>query len=219
MRNVLLTLVLAGACVLGGCNYLGFIFYLFIPEPTRTVAPEFDKLDGNVVAIIVIAEDEYVKNYDHFREQLIMVVSEELKRHLKKVRTVDAFQVVRYQKAHPQWRAVPQGELARQLGADYLLAVTVRDYTLRLPGSASLYCGHINADAEVFEAAKSPTESRVLWRSPEISVTYPADNRPLVRVGAGVSDLRHKLDSRFAVALVKKFRSYTIKIKEGPDYE
>ena len=216
MKKALLTLVVVGACLLGGCNYLGYLIYLVSPDKTRTVAPEFSRLDGNTVAVVVVADDEYVKNYDYFREQLIMIISEELKRHLKDVRTVDAFRVVRYQKAHPQWQGVGQSELARQFGADYLLMVTVRDYGLRVPGSSSLYRGRITADAELFDAAKPSAESRVLW-SPSISAAYPEDDRPLVRIGGGVGDLRHEVDSRFAVALVKKFRSY--KIKEEDDDE
>ncbi len=215
LTTVALGLVLVAAvCIQGGCNWLAYIGYLFSPDDSRTVAPAFSKLDDNTVAIIIVAPDRFVKSYDYFREQLGMVISEELKQHLDDVETVEAFAVVKYQKSHPNWAAVPQSELARILGADYLLVVTVRDYRLRPKGSASLYHGYISADAELFEATRDKTNVRVLW-CPEISVDYPKGEYPLTQFKRGLEGLRFKIDSLFAEALVKKFRYH--KVKEERD--
>ena len=208
--------VLAAACTQGGCNWLAYIGYLFSPADTRTVAPAFSKLDDNTVAIIIVAPDKFVKSYDYFREQLGMVISQELKRHLDDVETVEAFAVVKYQKTNPNWAAVPQSELARILGADYLLVVTVRDYRLRPEGSASLYHGYISADAELFEATGDKANVRVLW-SPEISVDYPKGEYPLTQFKGGLEELRFKIDSLFAEALVKQFRYHEVENEREND--
>ena len=100
--------------------------------------------------------------------------------------------------------------LARQLAADYLLVVTVRDYGLRPKGSRSLYHGHIIADAELFDGAKAKADSRVFW-SPEISTDYPKGHRPLGQIEGGLPKMREELDRRFAATLVKKFRYHKVK--------
>jgi len=209
LTHLLPVLAAAVACALGGCNYLAGLLYIFTPE-SRTVSPEFDKLDGNTVAVVVAADDRFVTGYDYFREQVSMMISEELRRHLDDVKTVEASAVVGYQKAHPQWAAMPQTELARRLGADYLLVVTVRDYSLRPKGSRSLYHGHITADAELFDGTKSQDAARVFW-SPEISADYPEGDWPLTRIEGGLEKMREELDKRFAQTLVRKFRHYKVK--------
>ena len=214
LRNVLVALMLAAACTLGGCNYLAFIGYLFSPPPTHTVAPEFKELDGNTVAIVIVAHDKFVTSYNYFREQLSMIVSEELKRHLSDVKTVEASVVVRYQKTHPQWSATPQIELARRLGADYLMLVTVREYRLRPTGSSSLYHGHVTADVEVFNGARPESKSRVFW-SPEISADYPEGDVPLGQLEGGLEKMRYELDRKFADALVRKFRYHKVKDEDN----
>lgn len=216
-------LVLAGALALvaaslGACNYVAYFGYLFSPSDDKTVAAEFSKLDGNTVVILIVAGDEYVKNHPYFREQLVMVTAKELKKHLDDVKTIDAFRVVRYQKAHPDWNAIPEPDLATHFGADYLLKVTVMDYALRMPGSATLYRGTITAEAELFDASKPLRESRVLW-SQDISAQYPEDDRPLERMSGGERELRHEIDKRFAVALVKRFRTHKVKSEPGSSFE
>ena len=213
---LLIGVLSAAACGGAGCNIIGFFGYFLAPGDYGTkVAPEFSKLDGNTVAILIVADDEYVKNYDYFREQLSMIIATELKTHLKDVKVIDTFRVVGYQKAHPDWHATEQNKLASTFGADYLLVVTVRDYGLRLPGSTNLYHARLTGDAELFDAAKPLTTSRVLW-SPEISVAYPDDDRPLTRAGSSeVGKLRREIETRFAVALVNKFRTHHVKTKEG----
>ena len=215
-RNVLPVLLLAAACILGGCNYLAFIGYLFSPDPSRTVAPEFSKLNENTVAIVIVADDKFVKSYDYFREQLSMIISEELKRHLSDVETVEASKIVTFQKTHPQWSAMPQTELARRLDANYLLLVTVRDYRLRPTGSSSLYHGHITADVEVFDGARPKSKSRVFW-SPEISADYPKGDWPLGRIEGGLEKMRYELDRKFAETLVRKFRYHKVKDEDEGD--
>jgi len=213
--RLMLTLALAlAATALGGCNIIGPILYVFAPSDDVTVGAEFNKLEGNTVAILIVAGDEYVKNYDYFREQLIMVTAKELKTHLDDVKTIDANRVVNYQKAHADWNTTPEPTLAAHFGADYLLKVTISDYALRLPGSATLYRGTITAEAELFDASKPLRESRVLW-SQDITAAYPEDDRPLARIGGGGSKLRYELDKRFAVALVRRFRTHKIKAKDG----
>ena len=217
VTHALLILALSAvACGNAGCNIVGFFGYFLAPgDYGKKVAPEFSKLDGNTVAILIVADDEYVKSYDYFREQLSMVIARELKGHLEEVKTIDTFRIVGYQKAHPEWHAMEQNKLATQFGADYLLVVTIRDYGLRMPGSATLYRARITGDAELFDASRPLTTSRVLW-SPEISVAFPQDDRPLTRAGsAEVGKLRREIETRFAVALVNKFRTHHVKTKEG----
>jgi len=217
-RRVLILALALTATSIGACNYIAYFGYLISPSDDQTVGAEFNKLDGNTVAILIVAGDEYVKSYDYFREQLAMVTAKELKEHLDDVKTIDAFRIVRYQKAHPDWNAMPEPKLAEQFGADYLLKVTVIDYALRLPGSATLYRGMITAEAELFDASKPHRESRVLW-SQDITAAYPEDDRPLARIGGGERELRHEIDKRFAVALVKRFRTHKVKTKPGSSFE
>ncbi len=215
-RALLIGVLSAAVCGNAGCNIIGYFGYLISPgDYGKKVAPEFSKLDGKTVAILIVADDEYVKSYDYFREQLSMVIARELKNHLDDVKTIDTFRVVGFQKAHPDWHAMEQNKLASTFGADYLLVVTVRDYGLRLPGSTNLYRARVTGDAELFDAGRPLATSRVLW-SPEMSVAYPEDDRPLTRAGAAeIGQLRREIETRFAIALVNKFRTHHVKTKEG----
>ena len=60
---------------LTGCSQLAFWMYLFAPEPTETVQPEFAELEGRCVAVVVYADEAIQYNYPSAAREVATRVS------------------------------------------------------------------------------------------------------------------------------------------------
>ena len=196
-------LVLLGCCpLLGGCQQTGYFLYLFAPVmPAKSVAAEYEGLAGHSVAVVVFADQQVQYEYPFARLTLSSAVAAELKAQFKDATVVDVRKVVRYQDENLYWETMDKTQLARALGADYVLLVCLTTYGTREPGSLNLYRGTIAAQPALFEASK-PEPSCQVWKG-QINVTYPPSEG-----GTPATDdrgIRQTAEKLFARQLVQKF--------------
>jgi len=199
-------LIAAAVSQLAGCSTLGYLLYLVAPNPTETVAAEFDDLDNHRVAIVIFADQQVLYEYPFVRLTLATTVSSELRRHLENVEVVDPACVIRYQDERLNWDVMEKTKLGRDLGADRVLYLALVEYTMREAGSLQLFRGRIYAEAGLYDVALDESTAR-LWDCPEIRVTYPEDS-PVGIPGDDDRGIRADTERRFAKALVEKFREH-----------
>ena len=97
-------------------------------------------------------------------------------------------------------------ELAKSLGADYMLLVTVLDFQTRRPGSQHVFQGYLSAEASVWEAAV-PESSARLWYCSDMVATWP-DDPVLGRLDGDDRQVRFMTQKRFAAQLTRKFHKH-----------
>lgn len=211
VRLLTATLV-AAAGGMAGCNYLAWPAYIITPSNTsRTVDAEFDDLEDAKVAVVVVADERLINEYQYFRAQLAGIIGKELRDRLDNITVVSPGRIVKYQDNDVSWQAVQRPALARKFGADYLLQVAILNYTLRESGSQTLYRGSILAEAALFDASLPADKARV-WRG-DIEATYPPQGHPVGRINDDLGQFRVNTERVFAKNLVKRFRSYKVKVK------
>lgn len=211
--HLIVGVLLAGVCLLVGCNLLAYPLYLIAPSKTsRTIDAEFDDLDNAKVAVVIVASERLIHEHQYFRAQLAGIVSMELRKQLDDIKTVNPSRIVKHQDNNPDWDAIDRPALAKKFGADYLLQVNMDHYALRESGSQTLYRGNITAHAALFDASLPPEKARV-WHG-VIEVMYPKEGHPVARINNTLYDFRVTTERLFAENLVKKFRSYSVKVKQ-----
>jgi len=197
---------LLGAISCGPAGYLG---YLLAPEPAaKTVPAEFSDLAKRRVAIVIFADERVQYEYPYARLTLGSVMRSEMLAHVKGATVTDPMKVCRYQDEHTNWETLAKSELAKAFNVDYVLYVSLVEYTTREPGSIRLYRGRITAECAVYKAEMPDAQGKV-WRCDPITVTYPKGDP------AGVPDdndraVREATERLLAQALVRKFYEHKV---------
>jgi hypothetical protein len=218
MRHCLLFILLGAASLAGGCGGFEWLAHLFAPPPPmKTIKAQFDGLKGKTVAIAVYAGPETLLDYQMAQLEVADAVAAELQRNVRRASVVNPLRVIRYQDEHPRWYAYPPERLCQAFAADYLLRITLREYSSRAPGSIHLARGRIAAEANLYAAAPPGAPAgalgqgpaRAVWQSEVIRAVYPPDT--LVGVPAGDDrDIRLRTAKEFAVQLVRNFHDHKV---------
>lgn len=217
MRNCLLAVLLAAGPFIPGCGCTDWLAYVFAPaSPKQTVNPDpgIPSLKKKTIAVVVFAAPEILLDYGTVQLELSDAISTELGRRISHVRTIDPRTIVRYQDENPAWDSVPPGKLCRALNTDYVLLVSVTDFSTREPGSLHLARGRLDAEASLYaESPPASAANEYLWRAESIRVVYP-EQAP---VGIAARDdfmTRANTMRAFAEKLTKRF--YKHKVPKGP---
>lgn len=135
---------------LTGCNLLALPFFIFGPEPTRE--PDLKKLaDGDKkkeVKIAILASStmemkpEFIRADRDVSQRLRTVLKASFEYNKENVKIVSPRRVEDFQNANPDWPTMDLEEVGKQLGADYLVYLEIKDLTLFEAGSRNtLYRG------------------------------------------------------------------------------
>lgn len=223
MRNTLVLLSLGLAVTLGGCGELGYIFgQLFPPDVVEEINAEFDGLPGHTVAVVVHVPDEVHYTHPTAPLEISAIVSERLKligaddKKAEVINTVSPYKINQLQNENLYWEALPKTELAKQLHADYVLYISVMEFTTREPGSQNLYRGQITAECALYDVTQKEATAEV-WRSSRMSSRFPQDGPYLY----SEDDEEIRLDTIVILAekLAKKFYDHDVPVDGRPKPE
>ncbi len=211
-KRILVIAMLALASSACGCRPLGYFLYLIAPgESGQKQKAEFDALKGHSVAVVIFADVNTQYEYPAAQMELSALIAHELGRHVKDVRVIDTRKVIRYQHENIYWDSMPKTQLGEIFGADYILFVSLLQYTTREPGSMNLSRGIISAEVSVYDTSLAEHQSRVKYW-PEISVAFPEDD-PMGRLGANEQRIRERTEKLFVDKVVKKFYDHKVSKK------
>jgi len=204
----LLMLVAAGA----GCNMLAYPLYLIAPSPPRrTVKAECDRLPEKAVAVVISASMDTLYEYPYTRHELTACIARELQDNIRKVQVIDPTRVIRYQNANVHWNTHPVTEVGRALGADYVLYISLSEFSTHEPGSINLPVGRISAATSLWDVAADPVDpAACVWRKTNVAVKVDASTGLLAW---DPSALRREMQWVFASKLTKYF--YDHKVPRG----
>ncbi len=210
--------ILLAACfvvVPAGCQPTGYLLYLVAPEgPGETVEAEFTGLENHSVAVVVYADPGVQYEYPFCRLTVATAAGSELRNRIKGIRLIEPVKVIKYQDQNTYWESMPKTQLAKALGADYVLYVTLVEYTTREPGSLDLLRGRITAQCSIYQADLAERDSAV-WRGKDIAILYPPNGPAGGSVGQDDTAIRVPTERLFAEELARKFYKHKAAKKES----
>ena len=196
------------AANLGGCRSLRFLNYLFAPNTKETVKPEYAALPGTCVAVVVYTTDKIQAEHHDIQRDVSLVVTAELKDHVKDLTVVEPQRILKYQRENLFWFEMDKTKLGKDLGAGYVLYVSLEEFSTVAPGTLQLYQGRLMAQASLFKTDLPERDSRV-WGPKEFRIVHP-EVAPSANPAESDASIRYATVTIFADQLSKKFYEYTI---------
>lgn len=143
-----------------GCNPISTAYFLFRGD--SKVKPEYALVpkDGKkevTVAILVAAQNPPMEFAAVDRELSVAIgrrLHDQTKDGKCPIKAVEMAKLDRLKAANPEWRSLSATEIGKQLGADYVLDLTLASIGLYEPGSGKLmYQGRATIEATVYDVA------------------------------------------------------------------
>ena len=136
------------------------------------VPAAYDGLEGKTCAVIVNADYATLVEHPAVVKNITANVSARIAQYVKDATVLPPATVLSWQYRTPQWRALPYGEVARELGVDRLIWIDLYEYRLNPIGNSYLWDGAAGANLGVIEAdGLAPDEfvfqKNILARFPE----------------------------------------------------
>lgn len=190
-----------------GCEGAGYGLWLFTPREKRKIDAEFGSLKNHSVAVVFYVDEKTQLDYPNIRLSLGAKVAEQFRVNIKNVEVVNPLRVARYQDENLHWDTQDKKTTAEDLKVDFLLIVSLVEYSMRVPGQVNAFQGRISAEAKLYDSILDEGDN-LLWESKEgLDVVYPKLPQYSSRAEPVI---RHKTEQIFADTLAKKFYNHTI---------
>jgi hypothetical protein len=224
MRNTRLLLCACAALLAlaaAGCN--NYVMYaLFGRQKTEKVQAEYADLRNGKLAVVVYIPPSVESDYPEAQGQLTRFVINEFGHRirngrLKNLDLVDADTVRYFQESTLNWEGMDRTEIARKLGADFLLVVSIMEFSTREYSDATdLYRGRLLASATLYDAHRPESRSAV-WPAPHHRPLDPEvypEHGPQPQMATDDGVVRVKVMSNFADKLAKRFYNHKVVIED-----
>ena len=157
MRMTLAVLPLVAA----SCNLLTPLAIMI--EPTKRVAPEFDKLPGKKVAVLVWTEPATLFDYPHTRFELATFIGDKLHAELgsreSATTVVDPRDVEDFIQKSPPAQIDPYA-VGKKFDVDYVIYLEILQFQLREPDTPQFLRGRIEASVSVHDVRAAAGSQR-----------------------------------------------------------
>jgi len=202
-------MLLTSVCVLmlltGGCGEMLYFFWPF--GRTKTIPAQFDGLKNRSVAVVVFAPESTQFEYTWAVLNLSAMTSARLRAGVKGVTTIDSQKINAYQRKNLHWAEMDRTALGKALKADFVLYISLVEFSTVEEGYVDLLRGRINGEIKVYDCSKSE-DSACVWTCENIRVTFP--KTATVRTARNEADIHSVIMAKFSEKLARKFYSYKI---------
>ncbi len=201
--------VLVALLLLAGCNLLTPL--VFLGEHKKKIMPEFDKLPGRRVAILVWTEPATLFDYPHARFELASYIWEKLSMEMaqRNLRTevVDPRDVEDFIQKDVDAQINPH-TVGRHMDADYCIYVEIIEFQIRDARQPQFLQGRIVASVSVHDIRADPDQQGRFELAP-VRTTYP-DKSPVLMSATNAVLVREATYRKFAEEVARKFYEYTV---------
>lgn len=116
------------------------------------VPAAYDGLENHTSAVIVNADYATLVEHPDVVGNVTANVAVRIRREVKGASVLPPGEVLDWQYRTPQWRAMPYGEIAKELGVERLVFIDLYEYRLNPVGNSYLWDGVAGANIGVIEA-------------------------------------------------------------------
>ena len=202
-------MLLTSVCVLmlltGGCGKFIYFFWPF--GRTKTIPAEFDGLKNRSVAVVVFANETTQFEYPWAVLNLSAMTSAMLRSGVKGLTAINAQKINAYQRKNLHWAEMDRTALGKALKADFVLYISLVEFTTVEEGYVDLLRGKINGEIKVYDCSKSEADACV-WTCENIRVSFP--KTATVRTAKNETEIHSRIMVKFSQKLARKFYSYKI---------
>jgi len=148
------TAVTATVLALGGCiaGAVGAIGQQIERGKKLDVPAAYDGIDDKTCAVIVNADYATLVEHPAVVKNITANISARIQQYVKGATVLPPATVLAWQYRTPQWRAMPYGEVAKELGVDRLVYIDLYEYRLNPTGNSYLWDGVAAGNIGVIEA-------------------------------------------------------------------
>jgi len=195
--------------LLASCNLL--IPFAVLGTHTKKIAPEFDKLAGKRVAVLVWTEPATLFDYPHVRFELATYIGDKLYAEMGQrnsgTQVVDPRDVEDYLQKNIEAQINPSA-VGRKFNADYVIYLELLEFQIRDDQSPQFLRGRINASVSVHDM-HAERESQARYELTPVHCLYPED-APVLMSATNSPLIREATYRKFAEEVARKFYEYTI---------
>jgi hypothetical protein len=205
------------SCVLGfvpllaSCNLL--TPFVVLSEHTKKVSPEFDKLAGKRVAVLVWTEPATLFDYPHVRFELATYIGDKLYAEMGQrslgTQVVDPRDVEDYLQKNIDAQIDPYA-VGRKFNADYVVYLEVLEFQIRDPQAPQFLRGRIHASVSVHDIHAEREPQRRYELTPVLCV-HPED-APVLMSATNSPLIREATYRKFAEQVARKFYEHTVEL-------
>ncbi|MBS3820343.1 MAG: hypothetical protein GVY16_06935 [Planctomycetes bacterium] len=177
MRKLLIWAAVAGLLVAVGCDAARWGAWALWGGAGKKVEAQYRLPHESTLAVMIYADREVQFDYPGVTLSLASQINERLKLYLTgsdSIKTVGARTIARYQDNNLNWDTDSKSKVAKDLGADYILLVSIPQYTTREPGQMSLYQARMIAEAKLYDA-EDPYDEPVWQSQDSFHVVHPPE--------------------------------------------
>ena len=202
-------MLLASVCVLmlltGGCGRMMYFFWPF--GRTETIHAEFEGLKGRSVAVVIFAKDNTQYEHPWAMLNLSSMTSARLRANVEDLTTIDPKKITAYQRKNLHWQAMDKTELGKTLKAEFILHISLVEFSTAEKGYVDTLRGTINGEIKLYDCSK-PEDDAMVWTCENITVQFP--KVPTVRTPKNEAAIRSEILTQFSDKLAKKFYTHDV---------
>jgi hypothetical protein len=142
------SMLASGGCIAGA---IGAIGQQIERGKKLDVPAAYDGLENNTVAVVVNADYATLVEHPGVVGNITANVSARIYQYVKDATVLPTATVLNWQYRTPQWRALPYGEVAKELGVKRLVYIDLYEYRLNPTGNSYLWDGVAGANVGVIE--------------------------------------------------------------------
>lgn len=191
------------------CNWLTPL--IFVGEHKKRILPEFDKLAGRRVAVLVWTEPATLFDYPYARLELATYLADKLQTETTQRQmgtdVVSPRDVEEFLQKTPGADVDPYA-VGRRFKADYVIFVEVVRFQIRDPQQPQFVQGQLEAGVSVHDMQADPGQTRRIELAP-VTCTYPPD-QPLLLSRVNAPVVREETYRVFAELVARKFYEYSV---------
>jgi hypothetical protein len=203
--------LLAFSLFLCGCNLM--VPFAFVGDPKKRVLPEFDKLPGKRVAILVWTDPATLFDYPYARIEIATYIADKLSYEMAQrkrgTQVVDPRDLEDFLQKNAAARVNPW-EVGRHFNADYVIYIEVLEFQIRSPDEPQFLRGRVEAAVAVHDTGERSREADRFTLTP-VRTVYP-DNTPVMLTATNAPLVREATYRAFAEQVARKFYEYDVSL-------
>ena len=187
---------------------------VLIGDYRKKVTPEFDKLAGKRVAILVWTEPATLFDYPHARFELATYIGDKLFGEMAQrdlgTQVVDPRDVEDFLQKNLDAQIDPYA-IGRQFDADYVVYLEILKFQIRDPQQPQFLRGRIDAAVSVHEIRPDDRTQR-RFELTQVQCTHP-ENTPVLISATNSPLVREATYHKFAEQVARKFYEHTVDLR------
>lgn len=197
--------------LIASCNLLTPL--VFIGDHKKKVSPEFDKLAGSRVAILVWTAPATLFDYPFARFELATYIADkldvEMVRRDLSIEVVDTRDVEDFVQKNIDAQIDPQ-RVGRAFDVDYVVYLEILKFQVRDPKQPQFLRGEIHASVTVHDVRSDPDQLRRYELTP-IRCVHP-EKGPVLMTAINSPLIREETYRKFAEMAARKFYEHTVEL-------